>query len=92
MQEESSSYLQFARIPDEDDTRKILLQMGNQSVHVSVFFTFQCALLFRHIGQQWIGWRVITGSRVQKIRTANPIEALDQTPERRYVKPINCLA
>lgn len=36
MQEESSSYLQFARIPDEDDTRKILLQMGNQSVHVSI--------------------------------------------------------
>ena len=39
MQEESgssSSYLHFARIPDEDDARKILLQMGNQSVQVSL--------------------------------------------------------
>lgn len=38
MQEESrsSSFLQFARIPDEDDARRILLQMGNQSVQVSL--------------------------------------------------------
>lgn len=35
MQEESSSYLHFSRIPDEHEARTILLQMANQSVHVS---------------------------------------------------------